>query len=117
MLHEDHRRASSYHSFSQSPPYDNQYEDRRYGKSRIMLTRKPGSDHGHYEGNISSILYSPDRGREHMHDDQFANENSGSRISYYVSSAGDPFRSSEQPPRTSIEHATKVRISLLGLFA
>lgn len=82
-----------------------------------MLTRKPGSDHGHYEGNISSILYSPDRGREHMHDDQFANENSSSRNSYSVSSAGDPFRSTDQPPRISIEHGMKVRIYSLGLFA
>ncbi|KAL0926921.1 hypothetical protein M5K25_003176 [Dendrobium thyrsiflorum] len=100
MTHEEHRRASSYHSFSQSPPYDNQYEDRRYGKPRIMLTRKPGSDHGHYEGNISSVFYSPGRGREHMYEDQFANESSSSRISdYSVSSNGDPFRSSDQSQR------------------
>ncbi|KAG0498219.1 hypothetical protein HPP92_002910 [Vanilla planifolia] len=31
--HEE-RRASSYHSYSQSPPYDHQYEDRRYGKPK-----------------------------------------------------------------------------------
>lgn len=81
-----------------------------------MLTRKPGSDHGHYEGNISSILYSPDQGREHMNDDQFANESSGSRTSYSVSSTGDTFRSSDQPTRTYNDPSTQVRISSLGLF-
>ncbi|KAJ4721366.1 Arf GTPase activating protein [Melia azedarach] len=47
------RRASSYHSYSQSPPYDYQYEDRRYGKHGAVLTRKPGSDRGHlrWEGD------------------------------------------------------------------
>ena len=49
-LHDDEkRRASSYHSYSQSPPYDYQYEDRRYGKQAAALTRKPGSDKGHKE--------------------------------------------------------------------
>ncbi|XP_020597701.1 probable ADP-ribosylation factor GTPase-activating protein AGD14 [Phalaenopsis equestris] len=116
MTHEEHRRASSYHSFSQSPPYDNQYEDRRYGKPRNMLTRKPGSDHGHYEGNISSILDSPGRVREHMYEDQFANESSRSRISdYSVSSAGDPFRSTDQSPRIYNEHSTQ-RSASLGSF-
>ncbi|KAJ8464976.1 hypothetical protein OPV22_027528 [Ensete ventricosum] len=42
--HEDHRRASSYHSFSQSPPYEGQYEERCNGKMSGMLTRKTGSD-------------------------------------------------------------------------
>lgn len=82
-----------------------------------MLTRKPGSDHGHYEGNISSILYSPGRGREHTYEDQFANEGTGSRISDYVSSTGDPFRSSDQSQRTYNEPSAQVRISSLVLFA
>lgn len=49
------RRASSYHSYSQSPPYDFQYEERRYGKPGLSLTRKPGSDRGFYEGKLSSF--------------------------------------------------------------
>ncbi|PKA66950.1 putative ADP-ribosylation factor GTPase-activating protein AGD14 [Apostasia shenzhenica] len=96
--HEEHRRASSYHSYSQSPPYDHQYEERRYGKQGIMLTRKPGSDRG-YEGKISSFFYSPGRAREHVYEDQFANDRSGSRVSDYShSSTGDPFRSGGQSP-------------------
>ncbi|EPS62599.1 hypothetical protein M569_12190, partial [Genlisea aurea] len=50
------RRASSYHSYSQSPPYDFQYEERQYGKRASGLTRKPGSDRGHYGGNLASFL-------------------------------------------------------------
>ncbi|KAM0941062.1 putative Arf GTPase activating protein [Dioscorea sansibarensis] len=97
--HEDHRRASSYHSYSQSPPYDHQYEDRRYGKQSGMLTRKPGSDRGHYEGKLSSLMYSPGSQREQMYEDRFANEGSGSRMSdYSASSTGDPFRSESQSP-------------------
>ncbi|XP_039132235.1 probable ADP-ribosylation factor GTPase-activating protein AGD14 isoform X1 [Dioscorea cayenensis subsp. rotundata] len=97
--HEDHRRASSYHSYSQSPPYDHQYEDRRYGKQSGMLTRKPGSDRGHYEGKLSSFMYSPGSLREQMYEDKFANESSGSRMSdYSASTTGDPFRSESQSP-------------------
>ncbi|KAJ0985305.1 hypothetical protein J5N97_003661 [Dioscorea zingiberensis] len=96
---EDTRRASSYHSYSQSPPYDHQYEDRRYGKQSGMLTRKPGSDRVHYEGKSSSFMYSPGSLREHMYEDRFANESSGSRISdYSASGTGDPFRSETQSP-------------------
>ncbi|XP_057949364.1 probable ADP-ribosylation factor GTPase-activating protein AGD14 [Malania oleifera] len=98
--HEDQtRRASSYHSYSQSPPYDYQYEDRRYGKQAAMLTRKPGSDRGLYEGKISSFIYSPGRFSEQMYEDRFANEGSVSRVSdYSVSSGGDPVRSDTQSP-------------------
>lgn len=93
------RRASSYHSYSQSPPYDYQYEDRRYGKHGAVLTRKPGSDRGLYVGKVSSFGYSPGRMSEQMYEDRFANEGSGSRISdYSMSSAGDPFRSGTQSP-------------------
>ncbi|KAF8403476.1 hypothetical protein HHK36_011580 [Tetracentron sinense] len=98
--HEDNtRRASSYHSYSQSPPYEYQYEDRRYGKQAGVLTRKPGSDRGHYEGKISSFVYSPGRLGEKMCEERFANEGSVSRVSdYSASSGGDPFRSNTQSP-------------------
>ncbi|KAJ0078470.1 hypothetical protein Patl1_23572 [Pistacia atlantica] len=93
------RRASSYHSYSQSPPYDYQYEDRRYGKQNASLTRKPGSDRGHYVGKISSFVYSPGRMSDQMFEDRFANEGSGSRVSdFSVSSGGDPFRSGTESP-------------------
>ncbi|KAJ6790732.1 putative ADP-ribosylation factor GTPase-activating protein AGD14 isoform X1 [Iris pallida] len=81
---EDNRRPSSYHSFSQSPPYENQYEDRRYGKSQtITVTRRRGSDQGLYGGTISSAVYSPTRLREQVHEERFSNGGSGSRISDY----------------------------------
>ncbi|PQQ07816.1 putative ADP-ribosylation factor GTPase-activating protein AGD14 isoform X1 [Prunus yedoensis var. nudiflora] len=93
------RRASSYHSYSQSPPYDYQYEDRRYGKQAAVLTRKPGSDRGRYEGNMSSFVYSAGRLSEQMYEDRFANEGSGSRVSdFSVSSGGDASRSGVQSP-------------------
>ncbi|PON63523.1 Arf GTPase activating protein [Trema orientale] len=96
---EDTRRASSYHSYSQSPPYDYQYEDRRYGKQAAALTRKPGSDRGRYEGKMSSFVYSPGRLSDQMYEDRFANDSSVSRVSdYSVSSGGDPFRSGTQSP-------------------
>lgn len=98
-LEDDTRRASSYHSYSQSPPYDYQYENRRYGKQGAVLSRKPGSDRGHYEGKISSFVYSPSRLSDQMCEDRFANEGSNSRVSdYSVSSAGDTFRSANQSP-------------------
>ncbi|CAL0299194.1 unnamed protein product [Lupinus luteus] len=96
---DDLRRASSYHSYSQSPPYDNQYEDRRYGKQASSLTRKPGSDKVRYEGKMSNIIYSPGRFSDHAFDDRFANEGSGPRTSdFSVSSAGDQFKSDVQSP-------------------
>nr|XP_029122653.1 probable ADP-ribosylation factor GTPase-activating protein AGD14 isoform X2 [Elaeis guineensis] len=98
---ENQRRASSYHSYSQSPPYDYQYEDRRYGKQFGMLSRRPGSDRGRYEGKINSFVYSPSRLREQMHEDRFANESSGSRSSdFSISSTGDPFRYDGQSPNS-----------------
>ncbi|KAL9273982.1 putative ADP-ribosylation factor GTPase-activating protein AGD14 [Drosera capensis] len=88
------RRASSYHSFSQSPPYDFQYEDRQNRKHGAALTRKPGSDRGIYDRKVSSFVYSPGGSSE-----QFANEGSGSRASdFSLSSGGDQFRSSPQSP-------------------
>ncbi|KAJ6827773.1 putative ADP-ribosylation factor GTPase-activating protein AGD14 isoform X4 [Iris pallida] len=99
---EDHRRASSYHSFSQSPPYDHQYEERRNGKQAGMLTRKPGSDRGHYyEGKVSSFMYSPGQG-EQMYEDSFANEGSNPRMSdFSVSSTVDLSKSGVQSPSTN----------------
>ncbi|RDY04178.1 putative ADP-ribosylation factor GTPase-activating protein AGD14, partial [Mucuna pruriens] len=99
-IHEDEiRRASSYHSYSQSPPYDYQYEDRRYGKQAAALTRKPGSDKVRYEGKMSSIIYSPGRFSDHAYDDRFANEGSCPRISdFSVSSGGEQFKSDVQSP-------------------
>ncbi|KAJ3699681.1 hypothetical protein LUZ61_003386 [Rhynchospora tenuis] len=87
---EDHRRASSYHSYSQSPPYDYQYEERLYGKQPAMLTRKPGSDKGHYEGKLASFLSSSLSQPDRTYDDRFGNESCGSRVSdFSASSPGD----------------------------
>ncbi|KAH1193343.1 putative ADP-ribosylation factor GTPase-activating protein AGD14 [Glycine max] len=104
-IHEDEiRRASSYHSYSQSPPYDYQYEDRRYGKQVAALTRKPGSDKARYKGKMSSIIYSPDRFSDHVYDDRFANERSGPRISdFSVSSGGEQLKSDRRSGTSSSE--------------
>ncbi|XP_075514596.1 putative ADP-ribosylation factor GTPase-activating protein AGD14 isoform X5 [Primulina tabacum] len=100
---DDTRRASSYHSYSQSPPYDFQYEERRYGKHAPALTRKPGSDRGLYEGKLSGFL-SPSRFSDHTSDDRFANEGSNPRASdYSISSGGDPFKSDALLPRSQRE--------------
>ncbi|XP_017248004.1 probable ADP-ribosylation factor GTPase-activating protein AGD14 isoform X1 [Daucus carota subsp. sativus] len=71
--HEDEtRRASSYHSYSQSPPYDYQYEERRYGKQAFALTRKAGSDRGLKTSSFLSPSHSSDNGL----DGGFSNEGS-----------------------------------------
>ncbi|WOL18691.1 hypothetical protein Cni_G27488 [Canna indica] len=89
----EQRRASSYHSFSQSPPYEYQYEDRRYGKQFGMLNRKAGSDRGPYNVKMNSFICSPGRLHMQTYEDKFANESSGSRLSdFSVSSASDTFR-------------------------
>ncbi|XP_057785687.1 probable ADP-ribosylation factor GTPase-activating protein AGD14 isoform X2 [Salvia miltiorrhiza] len=67
------RRASSYHSYSQSPPYDFQYEERRYGKHAPSLTRKPGSDRGLYEGKLAGFL-SPNRLSDYAKNDSSQKE-------------------------------------------
>lgn len=91
------RRASSYHSYSQSPPYDFQYEDRLKRKQGGPIVRKPGS--GFYERKAASFAYSPGRFSDRMYDYRFANEGSSSRVSdYSLSSGGDPFRSAPQSP-------------------
>ncbi|KAL7093035.1 hypothetical protein ACP275_11G018200 [Erythranthe tilingii] len=102
--HEDEtRRASSYHSYSQSPPYDFQYEERRYGKHVPSLTRKPGSDRGLYEGKLSSFL-SPSRLSDQANDERFANEGSNPRASdYSVSGGGDTFKSDVMSPNSQRE--------------
>lgn len=95
---EDHRRASSYHSFSQSPPYEHQYEDRLYGKQSGILSRKPGSDHGRYEGKMSSFISSPGSQGEQLYEDKFANEGGSRASDYSVSSTADPVRSDGKSP-------------------
>ncbi|XP_047315388.1 probable ADP-ribosylation factor GTPase-activating protein AGD14 [Impatiens glandulifera] len=98
-IHEDEtRRASSYHSYSQSPPYDNQYEDRIYGRPVHALTRRPGSDRSLYEGKVSSFS-SPSRLSDQLSEDRFANEEPNNRVSdYSVSMSGDPFRTHPLSP-------------------
>lgn len=93
-------RPSSYHSYSESPPYDYQYEDRRYGKQVAgMLSRKPGSDRGFYVRKASSFICSPGRSSDHIFEDRFANEGSAPRVSdYSVSSGGDTFKSGTGSP-------------------
>lgn len=96
--HEDEtRRASSYHSYSQSPPYDFQYEERRYGRHAPVLTRKPGSDRGLYDGKVSSFLSpsrlsdrSPSHLSDHIYEDRFGFGRSNSRVLDYSSSAQSP---------------------------
>uniref|UniRef100_A0A7N0TIP5 Arf-GAP domain-containing protein n=1 Tax=Kalanchoe fedtschenkoi TaxID=63787 RepID=A0A7N0TIP5_KALFE len=103
--HEEHRRASSYHSYSQSPPYDHQYEERKYGKRAPVLTRKPGSEKGLYEGKVSSFGCSPTRMSEQACDDRFTNESSVSRYSPHSESGrGDPFRSDNMSPSSYSNH-------------
>ncbi|CAN6443120.1 unnamed protein product [Victoria cruziana] len=95
----DNRRASSYHSFSQSPPYEHEYEERRYGRLPAMLSRKPGSDRVQYEGKISSFIYSPGRLSDHvMYEDRFANEGLGVNAVDYSSSSHGHRRSDVQSP-------------------
>lgn len=77
---EEHRRASSYHSFSQSPPNDYQYEERRNRKQPAMLSRKPSSDRGH-DGKMPGFSYRSHSLQERMSEDQFANESRGPRTS------------------------------------
>ncbi|VFQ67477.1 unnamed protein product [Cuscuta campestris] len=113
------RRASSYHSYSQSPPYDFQYEERIYGKPGPTLTRKPGSDRGLYDGKVSSFS-SPSHLSDHMNEDRFANEGSNPRASdFSVSSGGDPVRFEVQSPNyqrdTGFPGHTQ-RIASLGSF-
>ncbi|XP_071688611.1 probable ADP-ribosylation factor GTPase-activating protein AGD14 [Rutidosis leptorrhynchoides] len=95
--HEDEtRRASSYHSYSQSPPYDYQYEERRYGKQAPALTKKPGSDRGMFRFMSTSRL------SDHVQEDSFANEVTNARASdYSVTNGGDLFRSGTQSPPLS----------------
>ncbi|KAJ3682979.1 hypothetical protein LUZ60_013206 [Juncus effusus] len=78
---EDLRRASSYHSYSQSPPYDFQYEDRINGKKQQngILSRKPGSDRGNYEGKLASFLSLPINQQEEISDERIGNRSPGFR--------------------------------------
>ncbi|XP_074577903.1 putative ADP-ribosylation factor GTPase-activating protein AGD14 [Curcuma longa] len=97
--HEDHRRASSYHSFSQSPPYEDQYEEKYRGKKTGILTRKPGSDHSLYEGKFSSFMYSPAYQGMQQPQDRLGNETPNSRNSdYSVTSGADSSTFDSQSP-------------------
>jgi Arf-GAP domain and FG repeats-containing protein 1 len=89
----DTRRPSSYHSYSQSPPYDFQYEDRRYGKQVNTLARRP-SDRALFDAKLGNLLFSPSR----LHEDQFANESSGSRFSDFSASSTGDFRNDVLSP-------------------
>lgn len=93
----DMRRPSSYHSYSQSPPYDFQYEDRRYGKQVDTLARRP-SDRALFDGKLGSLLYSPGHFRDQMHEDRFANESAGSRFSDFSASSTGDFRNDVLSP-------------------
>lgn len=95
---EEHRRASSYHSFSESPPNDYQYEERRNGKQPAILSRKPGSDRGP-DGKMSGFSYRSNSLQERMSEDQCANETRGSRTSDYSgSTVSDTVRTVPESP-------------------
>lgn len=89
------RRALSYHSDSQRPPYDYLYEERRYGTQAIALIRKAGSDRG-----LKSFgSFGPSRLANPVDEENFADEYSNSKVSNYsTSSASSPYRSSNQSP-------------------
>ncbi|WVZ68450.1 hypothetical protein U9M48_017387 [Paspalum notatum var. saurae] len=91
------RRPNSYHSYSQSPPYDFQYEDRRYGKQVDTLARRP-SDRALFDGKLGNLLFSPGRLRDQMNEDRFANESSGSRFSDFSASSTGDFRNDVLSP-------------------
>ncbi|GKV30581.1 hypothetical protein SLEP1_g39381 [Rubroshorea leprosula] len=96
---DDTRRASSYHSYSQSPPYDYQYEDRHCRRQVGSFSRKPGSDRGYYIGKISSLIGSPGSLSDQTFEESFANEGSAPRASdYSLFSGGDPFRHGTDSP-------------------
>ncbi|WOG91033.1 hypothetical protein DCAR_0310281 [Daucus carota subsp. sativus] len=91
------RRASSYHFYSQSPPYDYQYEERGYGKQAFALVRKAGSD----RGLKTSGSFSPSRIAGAANEENFVDEYSNSRsTNYSTSTASSPYRSSNQSPST-----------------
>lgn len=91
------RKASSYLSYSQSLPFDFQYEERRYGKQAFVLIRKAGSD----QGLKSSGSFTPSRLANLVNEENFADEHSYSRSSdYSTSSASSPYRSNYQSPST-----------------
>ncbi|KAL2935540.1 putative ADP-ribosylation factor GTPase-activating protein AGD14 [Bienertia sinuspersici] len=98
IVGDETRRASSYHSFSQSPPYDFQYEDRLNRKHQGSLTRKPGADHILYDRKAASFVYNPGHYIELGYQDRFANEGSSSRVSDYSLSSGDQWKSEPQSP-------------------
>jgi len=108
---DEDRKASSYHSYSQSPPYDNQYEDRRYGKSSGIQTRRTGSERLSYDGKLYSAENSPGHMLEQYYDDRFSNDGSGPRNSdFSVSSVGDMTKCDVQSP--NFHKATETSVPL-----
>ncbi|KAK9075919.1 hypothetical protein SSX86_004249 [Deinandra increscens subsp. villosa] len=106
------RRASSYHSYSQSPPYDYQYEERRYGKQAPALTKKPGSDRGMLRFLSTSRL------SDQVQEDRFANEVAIARASdYSMTSGGDLFRSDTQSPHSLSHSSGSGKFDGLDLFS
>ncbi|GAB2295845.1 hypothetical protein Dimus_029998 [Dionaea muscipula] len=120
-IEKETRRGSSYHSFSQSPPYNFQYEKRKNRRHGDALTRKPGSDRGLYERKASSPAYnaryspsyapyspsySPYSPGPRAYEERSAKEGSNSRNSYdSMSSGGDQYRSSPQSPNSQKDYS------------
>ncbi|EYU35659.1 hypothetical protein MIMGU_mgv1a004826mg [Erythranthe guttata] len=109
------RRASSYHSFSQSPPYDFQYEERRNGKHAPALTRKPGSDRGVYEGKLAGFL-GPTLFGDGGNDDRCRNEGSCPRLSDYSVSGGSPFSEASRDISNGVPNNSQTAASVSGTF-
>ncbi|KAL7097583.1 hypothetical protein ACP275_10G153400 [Erythranthe tilingii] len=109
------RRASSYHSFSQSPPYDFQYEERRNGKHAPALTRKPGSDRGVYDGKLASFL-DPTLFGDGGNDDRCRNEGSCPRLSDYSVSGGSPFSEASRDISNGVPNNSQATASVSGIF-
>ncbi|KAG0498220.1 hypothetical protein HPP92_002911 [Vanilla planifolia] len=66
---------------------------------------------------MCNILYSPGRGREHVNEDRFANEFTGSSVSdLSSSSASDPFRSGCQSPNGYSSSSSRQRSTSSGSF-
>ncbi|GJR68856.1 hypothetical protein Tco_0014921 [Tanacetum coccineum] len=108
----DTRQASSYHSYSQSPPYDYQYKERRYRKQAPALAKNPGSDRGMFRFLSTSRL------SDHVQEDMFANEVSNPRASdYSATNGGDLFRSGTQSPPSLSQSSGSGKFDGLDLFS
>nr|GEU47181.1 probable ADP-ribosylation factor GTPase-activating protein AGD14 isoform X1 [Tanacetum cinerariifolium] len=110
---DDTRRASSYHSYSQSPPYDYQYEERRYGKQAPALTKKPGSDRGMFRFLSTSRL------SDHVQEDRSGTQSPPSLSQSSGSGKFDGldlFSALNQPPSTTPASAPLSQSSGSGKF-